>query len=95
MKFCQCYTDVTKVAVHSQHAKLKNQMLQCYGFTAHPRAKKRKKYVNYHKLIMLYSEDVLVVTLMLQSLQRILDKSSLRIECYGVTALQLINVQKI
>ena len=43
MKFCQCYTDVTKVTVHSQHAKLKNQMLQCYGVTAHPWAKKQKK----------------------------------------------------
>ena len=51
VKFCQCYTDVTKVTVHSQHAKLKNQMLQCYGVTAHPRAKNRKKYFNYHKLL--------------------------------------------
>ena len=51
MKFCQCYTDVTKVTVHSQHAKLKNQMLQCYGVTAHPWAKKQEKYVNYHKLL--------------------------------------------
>ena len=42
MKFCQCYTDVTKVTVNSQHAKLKNQMLQCYGVTAHPRAKTKK-----------------------------------------------------
>ena len=51
MKFCQCNTDVTKVTVHSQHAKLKNQMLQCYSVTAHPRAKKQKKNVNYHKLL--------------------------------------------
>ena len=43
VKFCQCYTDVTKVTVHFQHAKLKNQMLQCYGVTAHPRAKKNRK----------------------------------------------------
>ena len=53
MKSRQCYTDVTKVTVHSQYAKFKNknQMLQCYGVTAHQRAKSQKKYVNYHKLL--------------------------------------------
>ena len=50
MKVSQCYTDVTKVTVHSQYAKIKNQMLQRYGVTAHPRAKTQKKYVNCHKL---------------------------------------------
>ena len=39
MKFSQCYTDVLKVTVHFQYAKYKNQMLQCYSVTAHPRAK--------------------------------------------------------
>ena len=41
VKFRQCYTDVTKVTVHSQYANFTNQMLQCYSV---------KKYVNYHKL---------------------------------------------
>ena len=50
MKFRQRYTDVTKVTVHSQYVKFKNQMLQCYSVTAHPRAKS-EKYVNYHKLL--------------------------------------------
>ena len=50
MKFRQCYTDVTKVTVNSQYANFTNQMLQCYSVTVHPRAKSKKKYVNYHKL---------------------------------------------
>ena len=43
MKFSQCYTDVTNDTVHSKYAKFKNQMLQCYGVTAHPRAKTQNK----------------------------------------------------
>ena len=43
MKFNQCYTNVAKVTVHSQYAKFKNQMLQCYSVTAHPLAKSQKK----------------------------------------------------
>ena len=31
VKFNQRYTDVTKVTVHFQYAKFKNQMLQCYS----------------------------------------------------------------
>ena len=46
VKFNQRYTDVTKVTVHFQYAKFKNQRLQCYSVTAHPRAKSQKKYVN-------------------------------------------------
>ena len=42
MKFSQCYTDVPKVTVHYQYAKVKNQMLQCYSVTAHPRAKSQR-----------------------------------------------------
>ena len=42
MKFRQCYTDVTKVTVHSQYANFTNQMLQCYSVTVHPRAKSKK-----------------------------------------------------
>ena len=38
MKFRQCYTDVTKVTVHSQYANFTNQLLQCYSVTVHPRA---------------------------------------------------------
>ena len=43
VKFNQCYTDVTEVTVHFQYAKFKNQMLQYYSVTAHPRAKKSEK----------------------------------------------------
>ena len=43
MKFSQCYTNVTKVTVHSQYAKFKNQMLQCYSVTAHQMGKSQKK----------------------------------------------------
>ena len=50
MKFSQCYTDVTKVTVHFQYAKSKNQMFQFYSVTSHPRVKRQKKYVNYPKL---------------------------------------------
>ena len=42
VKFRQCYTDVTKVTVHSQYANFTNQMLQCYSVTVHPRAKSKK-----------------------------------------------------
>ena len=51
VKFNQCYTNVTKVTVHSQYANFRNQLLQCYSVTIHPRAKNRKKYFNYHKLL--------------------------------------------
>ena len=65
MKFSQCYTDVTKVTVHSQYAKVKNQMLQCYSVTAHPRAKSQRNML----IIIRYFvglKSVLLVTLMLQ-----------------------------
>ena len=42
VNFNQCNTDVTKVTVNSQYANFTNQMLQCYSFTAHPRAKNQK-----------------------------------------------------
>ena len=47
VKFNQCYTNLTKVTVHSQYAKSQKSnvtMLQpIYGL-------KSRKYVNYHKL---------------------------------------------
>ena len=66
VKFNQCYTNVTKVTVHSQYANFTNQMLQCDSVTAHPRAKKQKKYVNYHKLLCCTLKVFLLVTQMLQ-----------------------------
>ena len=67
MKFNQCNTDVSKVTVLSQICQVQKSnvtMLQCYSVTSHPRAESQEKYVNYHKLILLYSESAIVVTLM-------------------------------
>ena len=88
MKFRQCYTDDTQVTVHSQYVKFKNQMLQCYSVTAHPRAKSQKNmliiisyYVVLAKCIARYTNVTIVTVRFLYALS-----TNRMLRCYSVTA---------